>query len=587
MPVLALLAILLFPPLLGLDLRTQDSLTLALMFAIAAVGLDIFSGYGGQISIGNVGFVAIGAYASAYFAGVHGWNPWLTLPASIVVAGAVAIVLGIPMVRLGELGGAFVTFFFGFVVFVVVGMNALTPYTGAQAGVFVPALTLGSLSFTSGSALYYLAWTILAITALISVRYANCRSGKALRVIKRSPVVAASLGIRVQRTKLTAFVYSAMTAGAAGFVFGQVLAYISPENFPTMMSLMLFVMVIVGGLGSIAGPILGTVVMTLVVQATREAGDYRELAYAVILVLVLIFMPEGLYGELERWFSRMPWRQRKHASPSVQRTSVLAAGAGGESAGASLELSGVTVAFGGVRALNGAAFKVETGRIHALMGPNGAGKTTILNCITGLQRYAGSIRLDDVELNGKTPQQIRALGITRTFQNPSLVGDLTVLENVELGMFGEDPSGLLGDLLPTRSTLHRDRRARSAAEDALTLVGLAPALWNKRANGLSLAEQKLTDVARAIVARPRLVLLDEPSAGLHEDEIDRVRAAMQNINSSSGVSVVVIAHHVGFLRDVAHSATVLDFGRAIAQGSPDEVVEQERVIEVFLGVSHA
>jgi branched-chain amino acid transport system permease protein len=597
------LALLLLVPVMGLDDRTLGNLTLALVFAVAAVGLDVFSGYAGQISIGNFGLVAVGSYTSAVLTNHAGMGVWLTLPLCLLTGGLVALLLGYPMIRLGELGAAFLTFFFGFLVVVVLAMPKLAPVTNSVNGLAPQYLTLGGQDLSSGTGLYLASWVALAVAALVACRYADSRAGRSLRVVKRSPVVAAALGIDVTAARLSAFVFSGMLAGVAGFLYAQSLGFIAPENFSSSQSLTLLIMVIVGGMGSIAGPIIGAVALTLLTQATRDAGSSREIYFAVVLIVFLVLLPDGLYGAAERLWRRIPRSRRRGSthpaaepvppvdSASAARELVALEQASPAEPGARggdelLVLTDVVVSFGGLRALRGASLTVREGEIHALMGPNGAGKTTILNCISGLQRYDGDIRFAGRPLGRLSPQQVRRGGISRTFQNPSLVADLTVRENVGLGLYGDDPRSVVGDLLPTPRTRRRDRHARDAAVAALELVGVRPELWDRPASDLSLADQKLTDLARAVVAVPRLVLLDEPTAGLHDTEIDNVRTALRNINESTGLTILVIAHHIGFLRELAHAATVLDFGRQICTGAPDAVLARQDVLDVFVGGAH-
>jgi len=244
------------------------------------------------------------------------------------------------------------------------------------------------------------------------------------------------------------------------------------------------------------------------------------------------------------------------------------------------------VRFGGVVALDNVSLQAPANSIHAIIGPNGAGKTTLLNCVSGSQRCDGAIRLDGHALSGLSPRRIRRLRVSRTFQHPSLVGDLTAVENVELGMYGDAPTIPLLDILPLPQTRRRDADARCAAEEALRLVRIPAARQNIPASNLSLAEQKLTDIARAIVGRPRLLLLDEPTAGLAESEMDLIADVLKSVRAASNVTIVVIAHHMGFIRSLADGAAVLDFGRVIAEGAPAEVLRQPNVISVFVGSAH-
>jgi branched-chain amino acid transport system permease protein len=618
---LAVMAALFVVPFLPLDTRVQFAIILALIYGIAAVALDMFIGYAGQLSFGNFGFVAAGAYISVIVATDAGWNVWATLPLSILFAAFCGLVIGIPMVRLGLLGAALVTFFFSFITVVLISGNTLVQWTRGVNGIAVPTLQAGETSFFGGTPLYFLAWGALLVVVLISSRYANSRAGRALRVVKRGTLVAASLGINVNSAKLSAFVYSAGCAGLAGFIFAQAIGYLAPETFPGFESVFLVTMLVVGGLGSIAGPIVGAVVFFLASEGVRAVGAGREMLFAILLLVVLVFLPAGIYGGLETvlaWLRRLaPWgrppgAQAADRDDDEHRVSVAGApdatavpavdsaadpkteAVPGEAvpvkgtapdAEEFLELDGVHVTFGGLAALQTVGMSVARGEIYAIMGPNGAGKTTLLNCISGIQSYTGEVRLERQSLHGMTPTQVRRIGVSRTFQHPSLVGDLTVLENVEMGSYGSSPASPFRDVLPTRSGRRRDAAAHEAAVSALDLVGFPASRRTALASDLTLAEQKVVDIARSMSGGPRLLLLDEPTAGLSATDIDKVATVLRTINERVGLTIVVIAHHVGFLRSVARRATVLDFGRVLATGTTDEVTRRPDVSEVFLGVS--
>lgn len=616
---LVVMLILFFVPFMPVQSRIQYAIVLAIVYAIAGVALDLFIGYAGQLSFGNFGFVAVGAYGSAIISTELGWSVWATLPLSMLVAGLFGLIMGFPMVRLGILGAALVTFFFAFIIVVLISGNTLASWTQGANGLAVPQLEAGGLVFGKGTPLYYLAWVALLVIVLVSARYANSRAGRALRVVKRGELVAASLGINVKSAKLTAFVYSAACAGLAGFVFAQAIGYLAPETFPGFESVYLVTMLVVGGLGSIAGPILGAVLFFLASEGVRAAGAGREFLFAVLLIAVLIFLPAGLYGGMEillervgRWIPgkvgllRLPrwWRPPRAATWRVAQNNMKAeAGTptvdcqpdarlaeGGEVLNGLgrdfLVLDQVRVTFGGIAALKDVSLAVHRGEIYAIMGANGAGKTTLLNCISGIQSYSGNVQLGGESLHGLRPAQVRRVGVSRTFQHPSLVGDLTVMENVEMGAYGSAPASPVRDILPTPSGRHRDTAAREAAASALDLVDFPAARRRVLASELTLAEQKIVDIARSLCGTPRLLLLDEPTAGLSASDMDTVATVLRAINERSGLTIVVIAHHVGFLRSVAPRAAVLDFGRVLAAGTTDDVTSRTDVSEVFLGVAH-
>ena len=618
---LALLAIGLLFPLGGMASgRLLDVLTLGLIYAIAAVGLDVVVGYSGQLALGNFGFVAIGAYTSAVLAGQYGVSVWLTLPCAIAACAVVALVVGLPMVRLPQLGMALVTFFFAFIVSLLLAGQTLRRWTNSTDGIPVPALPALGADALTPYRLYYLAWLLLLVVALLSVRYAGSRSGRMLRLIKHDEIVASVVGVNVRQAKLWAFVFSASAAGIAGVVFAQAIGFLAPETFPAIESVHLVAMAVVGGLGTIAGPILGAVAFTVLLEFSRTAGSWREVMFAVVLLAVLVFSRGGIVGLLQLaadWLHRRaPVRAlanlavgsarrlrglRRHgpgtplatvpravARPgAVDRSADARADPPDQAADQILSVRGVTVQFGGLRALDDVSLTVGRGSVHAVIGPNGAGKTTLLNYVSGVQRAsAGTVALDGRVLGDLTPHQIRRAGIARTFQHPSLAPDLTALENVQLGTLGQQRQGLWADLLPLRSTRVRERAGRSDAWQALELVGVPAARAQRCAGDLTPAEQKLVDIARAIAARPRVLLMDEPTAGLEEVDIELVARILRQLNRDAGLPIVVIAHHVGFIREIADRATVLDLGRVLAHGTPEEVTSNTEVVDVFLGREH-
>jgi len=587
----ATLAALAVIPFLPIGDRLHLILTIGVIYAIAAVGIDVFSGYCGQLTFGNFAFMAIGAYASAILAQDFGWPPWATILGSIGMAALVGLLLGAAAVRLPHLGTAMGTFFFATTVAVALRGATLAPLTQGPTGLPVQKVTIFGDDITPQQ-IYWLAWILLAVVTVVSYRYANSRAGMALRLIKRSEVVAESMGVHVISHKLYAFVWSAITAGLAGFVYAQALEYIIPEAFPGFESVILLTMAIIGGLGSIAGPIIGAVGFSIVGELTRSMGDVRQIAFALLLLANLVFIPGGMYS-LIAW-ARGALRGNRARGDEAVRNQLSAPPAGpmfthreprprDVSVAPVLQLRDVVVRFGGITAINSVSLDVARGTIHAVIGPNGAGKTTLLNCISGLQPHQGDIHFKADRIVGLTARTVRHRGLSRTFQNPSLVADLTVEENVCMGTYGSTPASPFLDVLPLRSTLRRDREAMRLAHAALDAVGFPADRRGLTASSLSLADQKIVDIARAIAGSPELLLLDEPTAGLAESEIEQIAAVLQKVNHEHGMTIVVIAHHIGFVRAVADYVTVLDFGTCIAEGLPEDVTRSKEVMDVFLG----
>ena len=642
-PALVLILILAVVPALPLSYGLRSAIALGLVYAIVAVGLDVFSGYAGQLSFGNFGFVAVGAYCAAIAGGRFSLSPWATIPISLGVTAAIALLLGVAMVRLPHLGSALVSFFFAFLVVVLLTGDLLSSWTQGENGIPVPTAEIGQWNLNEWVPFYYLAWTALLGVSLLTVRYANSRAGQVLRVVKRSEVVASTLGASVTIAKLSAFVYSAVVAGLAGFIYAQLLGYLAPASFSPNESIYIVAMMVVGGLGSIAGPILGALFFTILGEVSTSLGAARELLFAGVLLLALVLLPSGIYGgisdsvrklmvrrerdhhrgddaEMETWSSSArtaedPTRTKVGVSARVmspeQAEGVASrphlSGRGGDApvgklpgwerpireSGATpsssdgdrpplLRVDGLCVSFGGVSALDSVSFAVADGSVHALIGPNGAGKTTLLNCLTGLQSYQGDVLYRSASIRGASAQKIRRIGIGRTFQHPALAEDLSVRANTALGAFGSAVTLPIFDIIPSRQSRRREVDARRAATEALNLVGVSEDLHDRSAGDLSLAQQKIVDVARAIAGRPRLLLLDEPTAGLESDEMAQMADVLESVRGS-GVTVLVISHHIGFLRQVAENATVLDFGSVLASGPFGEVTSRDDVVSSFLG----
>jgi branched-chain amino acid transport system permease protein len=582
---IAVLVALAVVPFLPISNRMEFMLAIAMVYAIAAVGIDIFSGYGGQLMFGGFGFVAIGAYVSAVLATGYGWNVWATLPPAVLVTAAVAYVVGQAMVRLPDLGTAMGTFFFAFVVVVLLRGRTLAPWTQGAQGIAVEPLSLAGYPLSLGTGLFLLALACLVCATAVAYRYANSRAGRALRLVKRSTTVAETLGIDATAHKLAAFVFAAMCAGLAGFVYAQAVGFLAPENFGGFESVHLLTMAIIGGLGSLAGPIVGALAFNVAGELTRSAAADREILFALLLLGSLIFFPGGIYGAVESllsrlglWFSREPVAPLPQGKPDRNPLDAMP-----QRYGARLTVRDLSVSFGGVKALENVNLVARAGTIHAVVGPNGAGKTTLLNCISGIQAHSGTIELGADALTGTRTILVRRRGVARTFQHPSLVADLDVVENVELGLYGDSPSSPFLDLLPTKGIRKRDAKARAAAIAALDLVGFPPARRHLSAGSLTLAEQKVVDICRAVAAARSLLLLDEPTAGLDEKEIEHIARLLRAINERTGLTIVVIAHHIGFIKAVADKISVLDFGRVMAEGPADELFSRPEVVAAFIG----
>jgi branched-chain amino acid transport system permease protein len=591
MMVLAILGIM---SVVHVDMTARYLLTLGMAYAIAAVGLDIFSGYAGQPFFGQAGFMAVGAYAATIFRTRTHLSLGVAVVLTLLLVAAIAVVLGVAMVRLTHFGSALVTFFFAFVVYTLLNGSHLVGLTGGTVGLFVPTVKLWGLQFGRGLPLYVATWILLLLTVVVSHNFANSRSGRALRQVKESELVAGVLGINVTWMKLAAFVYAVVLGAIGGIVVALAAGYLYPGSFDPNESVIIFAMAAVGGLGTVVGPILGAFLFAVLPNYLGLAGGAQETVFAAVLLAVLIFMPGGLYGAVDwiagrarsasrgatrgagdRWSPK--WiRSREAPAPHAAPT--------GATYGGALSIRNIQVRYGGAVALDDVSLEVRRESVHAVIGPNGAGKTTLLNCVSAVERRStGSIDIDGVRISGVRSRQARRTGVARTFQQPALVGDLTALENAALGIFAVREWGLWRDLAGWPLTATRERDVKRMAHEYLSRVNFPPSRRTTLASSLTLGEQKLVDVARALGAESKVLLLDEPTAGLSEPESATVKEALQHLRDEHGVTMVLVSHDLDFIVGLADYVTVLDFGKILVQGDTAEVLNNEDVISAFIG----
>ena len=536
-------------------------------WAVAAVGLDVFSGYLGQASFGHAAFVGAGAYGSTILSLQFGWSFPAAGAVAVVGVAVFSAVIGSVLLRLREFGLVLGTFFLTFVSTALLSGTLLASVTNAASGLQTPQLLVAGLNLSTGHAYYYACWFVLAAATLVSAQLVHAMPGRVLKLVKRSGPVASSLGVSTAKVRLAAFVWSAVMSALAGVLIALGAGYISPENFGVQASIMLFAMVAVGGLGSIAGPVVGAVLLLVLPTQLQFAETGQQLLFASLLLIVFVGAQGGLYGLAEGLAGRLGLqrRPRQRAAYTAADDSSLAAPTLG------LGVRNLTLDYGGVRALDGVTFDVRPGSVHALIGPNGAGKTSLLNCITGLERPTGG----SIEVTGATETQPAGDRVHRTFQNHAIVPDLSALENVELGLHRD------------RSRLGRGRARtidiESRARRALLDLDLPEERHDVPGSQLTLAESKLVDLARGTVGSPGLLVLDEPTAGLSHEEMATIAEVVLRLNQTAGVTILVVSHHVGWVRTVASSTTVLAVGTVLADGTTDDVLSLPATRHAFLG----
>ena len=568
-----------------LDSSLRFALVAAMGWAVAAIGLDLLVGYTGQVSFGQAAFAGVGAYLAVGIRVHLHLQWWPSVLLAVVATGLLAALLGSVMVRLPAFGFAIVSLFFGFVVVTVLNGDMLAEWTGGAAGLAVPAYPLTEPG--QEVPLFLAVAGVLALAVLATCTLAGSQTGRALRMIKSNEVVAAASGVKVRRLKVVAFAYCCTLGAIGGIIYSAAVGFLGPDNFNVNQSVILFAMLVVGGAGTVGGPILGALLITVLPTYYLRGGAESAIVFAGVLLVFLILLPDGIAGVgLDGW--RTLRRRLRPPRPTgalpVQRPAPIE----GEPVPAgvpALEVSGLSVRFGDFQALDGIDVTVRPGSVHAIVGPNGAGKTTLLNTISGVYAPAGGdIRLYGESIVGLRPAQIRARGVMRTFQNPTVVPDLSVLDNVKLGLDPDRRRSVLHDLAGPPVTAAGERKLAAAARWALRAMGVGADADDRYVKGLDLSGQKRVELARGLVGQGRILLLDEPTAGLSVAEMDALAETLRRVHREHDLTVVVISHHIGFVLAIADELTVLDYGKVLAHGEPAEVLARPVVARTFTGL---
>ncbi len=428
-----------------------------------------------------------------------------------------------------------------------------------------------------------LAFFVLAL--IFQHRLVHSAFGMRIRAMKHSELGVASVGVDVYGLKVLVFVISAAFAGFGGTLFAHQQNYISPDNFQFFSSVFFLLAILFGGAGTQMGPVIGATVLTLLPEMLHDFDKFRLIVYGAFILLTLYFLPTGVMGLFERG-----GRPLRLNVPTDSRHDTPQPGEGREpdltGAGASLELDRVSRAFGGLQALRDVSFRVEAGTIHALIGPNGAGKTTLINVITGFYRAdAGRIRIDDRIVSLSSMSAAARHGVVRTFQTIKLFGDMTVLEHVMVGFARHSRSGIWSALTGSRRSKEETRKNLAEARKLIRFVGLE-GLEERPANVLPYGHRRLLEIARALAVMPKLLLLDEPAAGLVAEEIEALAAVIRRLKAS-GMTVLLVEHHMDLVVSISDRVTVLDYGVVIANDTPAAIQRDEKVIKAYLGTAYA
>jgi ABC-type branched-subunit amino acid transport system ATPase component/ABC-type branched-subunit amino acid transport system permease subunit len=549
--------------------------------ALVAMGLVLLTGVGGLTSFGQAAFCGFGAYTTAVLTTAYGVSPWLTLPLSLFVSGIAAVLLGVVTVRLSGHYLPLGTIAWGLGLFY---LFSKLEFLGRNDGISaIPPLSIGSFKMIDPGAIYFAIWIAVLISALLTMNLLDSRTGRAIRALRRGHIAAEAFGVQTPRAKLLVFIYAAVLAGLSGWLYAHFQRAATPTPFGAQAGIEYLFIAVVGGAGYVWGGVLGAAIVVILKEILQSylpyvfggQGQLETIVFGILLVVLLQLAPTGVWPWLVARLRVTPNRKRPDRSLVLPARTKAAA-----TAAVLLRIERARKQFGGVIAVNDVSFDVKAREIVALIGPNGAGKSTTFNLITGvLTKSSGTISVLGDSIDNAPPQEVAKIGIARTFQHVKLVPDMTVLENVAIGAHLRGHAGAISSMF----RLDRSDEARLLAEAARQIerVGLADQI-DQLAGALSLGQQRIVEIARALCVDPMLLLLDEPAAGLRHLEKQRLASLLRTLRDG-GMSVLLVEHDMGFVMDLADRIVVLDFGTKIAEGTPQAIKTNPEVIKAYLG----
>jgi branched-chain amino acid transport system permease protein len=546
--------------------------------AIVAIGLVVLTGVGGMTSFGQASFLGFGAYTTALLTTQAGWSPWLTLPIALAVAAAAALVIGAITLRLSGHYLALGTIAWGVSLYYAA---ANTDVLGRNDGISgIPPLEILGTKLVDGGNIFPVIWMGVVLSCLATENLLDSRAGRAIRALRGGSLAAASFGVDTLKVRTLAFVYAAMLAAFAGWLYAHMQRSMNPTPAGIYASIQYLLMAVIGGAAHIQGALLGATLVTIVNDRLQDilpklfgaTGDYETIVFGILLVATLQFAPEGVWPHLARIRPRR--RRINPDTPALPRRTQLARST------PILEIAHLEKRFGGLVAVNDISFNVAAGEIVGLIGPNGAGKSTTFNLLTGIvPPDSGHVAFRGQSLAGLPARAIARLGIARTFQHVKLVPTMSVIENVAIGAHLRGHASALQGLF--RLDRAEEQKIYAEAARQLARVGLADTA-DRPATSLPLGQQRIVEIARALCLDPILLLLDEPAAGLRHNEKAELATLLSRLRAE-GMGILLVEHDMDFVMTLTDRLVVMEFGTKLAEGPAADIRANPAVIEAYLG----
>lgn len=565
---------------------TIHIIDVALIFSILAVGMGLVMGLGGQINLAQIAFFGVASYATAILTTRYGFGFWTAAVLAMLAVALAGLVVAIPALRIQShyLGIVTLGLALGFI-----NWTTNAGLAGGAEGISgIPVPPLFGIDLGSEYLYYYLEAVVFAFGLAFGLFVARTSLGRRLKAMRDDDLAAGAVGAEIGLLRMTAFLLASAYGGMAGVLYAGLIRYVAPETFNIANMFLLLAMIVIGGRQSLVGCVVGAVGLTLIREQLIDYATFAQLGFGLIVVLMVVFAPSGVAGVPERVRHAIRGRRGATARRPVlgpfQPPGSRAPEAGPANAAPILEIREVSKYFRGLTALKSVSLTVRTGEIRGIVGPNGSGKTTLFNIVSGFYRpSAGRVVVAGDDVTAARPHRLSRAGVARTFQNLRMFGEMTVTDNLKVAADRTRTWSSWRYALWPVGVWRREHRLTVRARELLEAFGLTD-FGAAKPGALPYGIQRRVELARAMATAPRLLLLDEPAAGLNGEEVARLGEIIRALRDS-GVTVVLIEHNMGLVMSLCERVTVLSGGTVIAEGTPAEVAASPAVIEAYLGDS--